>query len=412
MSSVASDVPSVPVPEPDLTPGEIIARAEALVPMLRAQQDEAEERGFYSEAVHAEFLKSGLYRMTQPRRFGGYEFDLTTYLRAMITIASGDPGTGWCLQLGSSHAWIVASHFDLETQAEVFGPDGDFRCPHPAQPSGRIERADGGFRLSGRFPYASGVPYCTWALVGAMLDGDPPTPYTLLIPRSDLTMLDDWGGGTMFGLNSSGSNTIVVDGAFVPDRRAKPSEAIFNPGMPTPGTDLYGNPLYIGRAPAPYHTSLVCPVIGAAKAALDEFRDIIMVKPTSFYPQVPRYQFHEDQRAYGLARARTDAAEAIVLSFADQFTEAARESIRTGVPITQEQDARWWALIQQAGGLAYEAVQELALRSTSSAMGGGRPLARYLRDATTYKQHISSQQGDFAVRNAALALGATDRWLF
>ena len=72
MSTVARDVPSIPVPEPDLTPNEIVARAQALVPMLRAQQDEAEERGFYSEAVHAEFLKAGFSRITQPRRFGGY----------------------------------------------------------------------------------------------------------------------------------------------------------------------------------------------------------------------------------------------------------------------------------------------------------------------------------------------------
>jgi 3-hydroxy-9,10-secoandrosta-1,3,5(10)-triene-9,17-dione monooxygenase len=411
MSSVLSDIPSVPIPEPDLTPKEIIARAEALVPMLRAQQDEAEERGYYSEAVHQEFLKAGFYRMTQPRRFGGYEFSLKTYLKTMITIASGDPGTGWCLQLGSSHAWIVASHFDVETQAEVFLPDGDFRCPHPAQPTGRIVRVDGGFRLTGRFPYASGIPYATWALVGAMLDGDPPTPYTLLIPRSDLTMLDDWGGGTMFGLNSSGSNTIVVEDAFVPDRRALPSATMFNAPMPTIGTELYGNPLYIGRPAGPYHTSLVCPIVGAAKAAVDEFRDIIMVKPTTFHPRVPRYQFHEDQRAYGMARAKADAAEAIVLSFADQYIEAGQESMDTGVPISEQQDARWWALIQQAGGLAYEAVQEVALRATSSSLGAGRPLARYLRDATTYRQHISSQQGDFAVRVGGFALGANDRWL-
>ena len=68
-------------------------------------------------------------------------------------------------------------------------------------------------------------------------------------------------------------------------------------------------------------------------------------------------------------------------------------------------------MIQQAGGLAYEAVQEVALRSTSSSLGAGRPLARYLRDATTYRQHISSQQGDFAVRNAAMMLGASGHWL-
>jgi len=412
MSTALSDVPAVPVPEPDLTPAELVARAEALVPRLRAQQAEAEQRGYFAPDIQDEFVRAGFYRITQPRRFGGYEFDLATYLKTMIAVASGDPGTGWCLQLGSSHAWIVASHFPIEAQAEAFLPDGHFVCPHPAQPSGRIERVDGGLRLSGRFPYASGIPYANWALVGAMLEGDPPTPYTLLIPRSDLEMLDDWGGGHMFGLNSSGSNTIVVHDAFVPDHRALPSERIFNPSIPTVGTQLYGNPLYTGRAPGPYHTSLVCPIIGAAKAAIDEFRQIIMTKPTTFHPQMPRFRFHEDQRALGLAQARTDAAEAIVLSFADQYVEAARESMRTGVPIPQTQDARWWALVQQAGGLAYEAVQELALRSTSSSLGEGRPLARYLRDATTYKQHISSQQGDFAVRNAAVELGASDRWLF
>jgi 3-hydroxy-9,10-secoandrosta-1,3,5(10)-triene-9,17-dione monooxygenase len=404
-------ITTIPVPEPDLQPDEIVARAEALVPMLRAQQADAEARGYYGPAVHEEFLRAGFYRMTQPRMFGGYEFDLRTYLQAMITIASGDPGTGWCLQLGSSHAWIVASHFDPDTQAETFGADGDFRCPHPARPTGRVVREPGGFRLSGSFPYASGVPYATHALLGAMLEGDPPAAYTLLVPRSDFEMLDDWGTGAMFGLNSSGSNTIVVDDVFVPDRRALPSQAIFEPDVPTHGTRLHGNPLYIGRAAGPYHTSLVCPIIGAAYAAADEFRSIIETKPTTFVPQVPRYQFHEDQRAWGLARARADAARAIVLSFADEYTELARRSIETGERIPAAQDARWWAMIQQAGGLAYEAVQEVALRSTSSSMSAGQPLARYLRDATTYRQHISSQQGDFAVRNAIVEFGISDRWL-
>jgi 3-hydroxy-9,10-secoandrosta-1,3,5(10)-triene-9,17-dione monooxygenase len=202
-----------------------------------------------------------------------------------------------------------------------------------------------------------------------------------------------------------------VQEAFVPDRRALPSEKIFNPSLPTIGTELYGNPLYVGRAAGPYHTSLVCPVVGAAYAALDEFEQIARTKPTSFHPQVPRYQFHEDQRAYGMARAKADAARAIVLAFADEYTEAALASMHSGVPIPMEQDARWWSMIQQAGGLAYEAVETLVHRSTSSATGGGRPLARYFRDATTYRQHISSQQGDFAVRNALLAFGVTDRWL-
>jgi 3-hydroxy-9,10-secoandrosta-1,3,5(10)-triene-9,17-dione monooxygenase len=413
MSTTATDVTgSIPVPEPDLTPAELIARCEALVPMLRAQQDDAEERGFHGQEVQDALLATGVFRTTQPRRFGGYEFDLTTFLRCMVAIASGDPGTGWCVQLGASHAWLVASHFPLEVQAAVFGPDGDFRCPHPAQPTGEAVRVDGGYRLTGRWPYASGIPYANWALAGALVPGEPPTPVACLIPRSDLTMLDDWGAGRMLGLNSSGSNTFVVDGAFVPDERVVTMERFFNPEIPTIGTELYDNPLYVGRPAGPYHTSLVTPIVGAARAALDEFRDIIMVKSTSFQPQVPRYQFHEDQRAYGLAQAKSDAAEAILLHFADEYTARGRRAIDDGERIPVTQDARDWALVQQAGGLAADAVEILAHRSTSSNTGRGTRLGRYLRDVTTYRQHISSQQGDFAVRNAAMYLGASDRWTF
>ncbi|MBO0682448.1 MAG: oxidoreductase, partial [Candidatus Dormibacteraeota bacterium] len=85
----------VPVPEPDLTPKEVIARAEALKPMVREQAAESEERGYPSEELHQEFRKAGFYRLVQPRRFGGYEFDWPTFWRAMVQIAEGDPGTAW-----------------------------------------------------------------------------------------------------------------------------------------------------------------------------------------------------------------------------------------------------------------------------------------------------------------------------
>lgn len=411
MSETAAVPASISVPEPDLRPEDVVARAEALVPMLREQQDEAEKRGYYSEAVHAEFARAGFYRITQPRRFGGYEFDLRTFLKTMVTISSGDPGTGWCLTLGSSHAWVVASHFPERAQAEMFGPDGDFRCPHPAAPTGQATPVSGGYRVSGRWPYASGVPYATWVFATSVVTDGSPVPVVCAVPRRDVTMLDDWGDGRVLGMGSSGSNTFTMRDVFVPGHLAVPFNW-FEPPMPSPGFRLHGNPLYLGRVAAPYHTSLVAPVVGAARAALDEFRALIMAKPTTFQPQVPRYQFHEDQRAYGLAMAMTDAAETILLGFADEYLEVMTRAARTGVPVDVKQDARWWALIQQAGGLAASAVETLMHRATSSSSGRGQRMGRYFRDVTTYRQHISSQQGDFAVRNAAMYLGASDRWLF
>ncbi len=415
MADVAT-AEAIPVPEPGLTPGELVARARAMIPLLREQADEAEERGYYSEDVHRRFVEAGFSRCCQPRRFGGYEFDLGTFLRAMVAISTGDPGTGWCLTLGSSHAWVVASLFPEDVQAEMFGPDGDFRCPHPAAPSAEAVPVEGGYRVTGRLPYASGIPYATWALGGALVppaDGaGEPRPIVFAVPRRDLTMLDDWGGGRLLGMQSSGSNSYVVDDVFVPERFTLGMDAFFEwPHGTTPGFRAHGNPLYLCRPAGPYHTSLVAPVVGAARAALDEFRALIMTKPTSFAPIVPRFRFHDDQRAYGQAMAMTDAAEAILYGFADQYLEAARGWADRGEPWPVEQDARWWAMLQQAGGLAAGAVEILAHRSTSSSTGRGTPLGRYFRDVTMYRQHISSQQLDFAVRNAALYLGASETWL-
>jgi alkylation response protein AidB-like acyl-CoA dehydrogenase len=81
----------LPVPEPDLTPAELIARAAALKPLLRRQQAENDERGFYSQELHQAFLDAGLYRTLQPRMFGGYEFDIPTFYRAMLEISHGHP---------------------------------------------------------------------------------------------------------------------------------------------------------------------------------------------------------------------------------------------------------------------------------------------------------------------------------
>jgi 3-hydroxy-9,10-secoandrosta-1,3,5(10)-triene-9,17-dione monooxygenase len=417
MTEPAAAAGAIAVPEPELTAAQMISRAEALIPTLREQQDEAEQRGYYSEQVHREFVQAGFSRILQPRRFGGYEFGLPTFVRTMVRIATGDPGTGWCLTLGSSHAHVVASYFPPEVQAEVFSPDGDFRCPHPVAPIGEAIRAPGGWRVSGRAAYASGIPYATWALCSALSpppqEGGPPGMLTLLVPRRDLTMLEDWGSlnGRTLGMSSSGSNSFVLDDVFVPDAFSQPFDWFDERPLITPGFELHGNPLYLCRPAAPYHASLVLPVVGAARAALEEFEALIREKPTTFPPVVPRYRSQDDQRAYGMAMAMTDAAETILYGFADQYTEAQARAAEGEPTMGTKQDARWWAMLQQAGGLAAGAVEMLAHRSTSSATGTGTRLGRYFRDVTIYRQHVSSQQLDHATRNAAYYLGASDVWM-
>src|SRR5918992_2809261 len=395
-------------PEPGLTPGEIVARAHALIPMVREQQAEAERLGRHTEAVDRKFVDAGFYRMLQPRRFGGYEFDLPTFWKVMLAISTGDPGTGWGLTLGAHHAFVVGAHFPADGQREIFGPTGDFRAPHRAPPTGRARQVDGGYVVSGTWDYCSGAPHSTHFMGNALVKGrDPSKPGAVIvtvIPKGQYTVLDDWGDGSFLGMNSSGSNGVRVDEAFVPEHWT----SVMNWTRltdPPPGAALHGNPMYLGRIYAVYHAGLVIPVIGAARAALAEYEQIITTKDTIFAPPVPRYTHADYQQPYGHGLALTDAAEALVLRVGEQYMELSRRWAKTGEPFSREDDVRLYAVVQQAGQLALRAVQVIFNASSSSAAKRGLRIPRYYRDASMYRGHIAAQYLNTAREMAKVHFG-------
>ena len=212
-------------------------------------------------------------------------------------------------------------------------------------------------------------------------------------------MLDDWGDGAVLGMNSSGSNSVRADAVFVPAHRTAPGDWTHLEAQ-APGVALHGNPMYCGRIYAVYHAGLVIPVIGAARAALEEFEQIITTRLTYFPPQVPRYTHPDYQRSYGQALALTDAAEAIVLQAGERYMELAERWDQAGEPFSREQDVRLFAMIQQAGQLAARAVDIVFAAAGSSAARRGTRLQRYYRDVAMYRGHIAAQDlttaGDLA----------------
>ena len=386
----------VPVPEPDLTPQELIARAAALKPVLRRQQAESDERGCYSQELHQAFLKAGLYRIVQPRMFGGYEFDIPTFYRAMLEISHGHPSAGWCLTLCASHPFLIASHWPEQAQRELFGADGHFAAPHRVPPSGELTRVEGGYRLSGRWDFCSGIPYSTHLVCGAQLavaEG-PPEVLCAVVPRRDLHILDDWGGDQTLGMRASGSHSVEIKNAFVPTHHSVPLQGMFTRPEDmrdgTPGTRLHGNPMYLGRVSGPYHMSLITPVIGAAKAALDEYEEIIRSKQTTFPPIIPRAEHEDFQRALGRAMILTDAAENLMIRGAEVYMEMCERWALEGTLITVEQNLRLWAMLQEAGRMACDAVELLFKNAGTSVTRKGSRMERYFRDVQMYRGHPSS----------------------
>lgn len=377
------------IPEPELTPDDVIARAKALQPRVRQEATAAARRGTYSPELHEAFLDAGFYRILQPRRFGGYEFDVATFFRVIIEIGQGDPGSAWCLCLGAGHAMQAASHFPVDVQAELFGAHGCFIAPLSAAPRGTATRVDGGYRVSGTWAYSSGVPYSTHFMGAALRTGADGTNEKLLvvIPRSHYTILDDWGGGQTIGLQASGSNSVRVDDVFVPERFTTTGGMVAGSGTATvvddgvaQGARIHGNPMYMGNSVPFGAGELACAQIGAARAALVEFEKVVRTKKRTFEPQILMYLHRDAHRAYGQAVQLVDCAETLLLAAADKYARVCREWVYAAERPAGEDFTRCANQMMKAVQLAWEA-GELLFRSVgTTAARSGQLLARLFLD--------------------------------
>jgi len=392
-------------PEPDLTPREVIARAVALRPRLIEQQAECEERTYYSEELHREFLAAGFYRLYVPRRYGGYEFDAPTFMRVVLELARGCPSTAWCMGLASAHALQVASWWDERAQEEIFG-DGDFRAAAVAAPIGPATASGDGWELNGKVSYASGIPYSTHYMGQAVMPGESaegmPRMLLFVAPQSEWTMLDDWGH--LLGLKGSGSHSITFEGARIPAHWALEDTLMVDHDVSegTPGLRLHGNPMYGGRALACFTLSLAAIMIGAAYNALDEYETMMTTKMTPLPPFVARKFDLDYQRYFGEAWAKIATAEAAMMNAACQHVELCQRFVDEGIPYSYADDHRIGCIGREAMIQAWETMQSDICRTAgSSSAGKGQRLDRIFRDMSIGNSHRNTQLRDWAFREIA-----------
>ncbi|WP_160331179.1 acyl-CoA dehydrogenase family protein [Bradyrhizobium macuxiense] len=400
---------ALPAPEPAITPQDLVDRAAAMRDVLRDTQDETDARGYFSEEINQRFVEAGFYRILQPKMFGGYEFDYETFFRVMVEISRGHPAAGWCLTLSASHAPVIASHWSEAAQIEIFGSSGHFAAPHRAVPGGTCLPAEGGYIISGVWPYSSGIPHSTHFFGATLLQTSfPPRVLHFLVPRGQYTVLSDWGGDRTLGMRGSGSNSVKLENVFVPEHM---TAFIDKMGVGqdlrdgTPGTRLHGNPMYLGMLMGPYHAALTSPIVGAALAAIDEYRDILLSQNT-FAPPITKRLFETDfQVSYGRAIALTDAAEGVLIQAMRKHMDYCRRWAETGVPASPEENFRLWGMLQSGARLACDATELLFQTAGSTASRKGSKMVRYFSDAQMYRGHMSSQYQTFAKYIARCNLG-------
>jgi len=228
-----------------VTPEELIGRARAMVPVLKERARRAtSERRIPAETI-AEMQAAGFFRILQPKRWGGYEMSPNVFFEVQKLLAEGCMSTGWVYGVVGGHPYELALFHD-QAQVDVWGEDDSVLVSSSYQPVGKVERAEGGFYLSGRWGFSSGSEHCQWVLLGAVIppekEGDAPDMRTFLLPRADYRIEDAWH---VFGLQGTGSQDIVVERAFVPDYRTHKSVDGFlcrNPGQAENDAPLFRLP--------------------------------------------------------------------------------------------------------------------------------------------------------------------------
>ncbi|MBW2282192.1 MAG: acyl-CoA dehydrogenase family protein [Deltaproteobacteria bacterium] len=355
---------------------ELIERARALAPLLAAEAAESERLRQPTDTAIRALEEAGLFELMVPRRFGGRELDLDTFLEVGLALGEGDASLAWVTTFYIEHCWILCQ-FPEAFQKELFADRSYVLAPGSITPSGKGKREGGGYRLSGRWAWGTGVMHADWVIVGAVLadaDGNP-DPRFFAVPIGQVEVEDTWYVDGMVG---TGSNDMLVEDVWVPEERSMPILPV-SAGR-GPGAEIHDGPLY--RTPMLPILALAAtmPALGQARAALARFRT----------------RLGERVLFGGAGRQAEQAAAQIRLARVELGVRQAELLLRDTVAqvmerrdaATVEDRARWAASYATVVDQSKRAIRSIADASGASAHRLDDPLQRALRDVHTMSSHV------------------------
>jgi 3-hydroxy-9,10-secoandrosta-1,3,5(10)-triene-9,17-dione monooxygenase len=365
------------------------AYARSLAPALGARTRPESVRQLPAATVR-DLRAAGFLRALQPRRHGGLELSFPEFADTALELGAACASTGWAFVILNS-AWLLAG-FPEQAQEDVWSDDPGAVVGSVLAPSPHVRAVEGGYRVSGRWPFASGIVHADWEIVGGLdLGGGAPGVRLFLLPRADLATDDDWDS---IGLRATGSATATADDVFVPAHRSAPLAA-FRRGREDAAEPLYRLPLGAFFPP-----SLAAPVVGSARAACEEWR---------------RWSERRTTRG-GSQRAATEVPVQIRLA------EAAAEIDAAALLLRRDVEEAWsaalagetWSEWQRARGrrdgayaveLCVRAIDRLFAASGGRAVADAGGIQRAWRDVHTAAGHIAFRWDEAATAYGRVELG-------
>ena len=363
----------------DVSYEEAMRRAREIVPALRERAQQTEDARVLLPENEKLLHEAGLFRYHQPKRFGGMELPFVAVTDIVAELARGCPSTAWNVGNLGCHHWILG-YYEPETQHEVWDADPDALIASSiALAAGRGRRVPGGFEVSGRWPFSSGVDNCGWNMLAVTVYGeDAKTPVDwrlCLVPEDDYAIIDTWYAMGMVG---TGSKDIEVKEIFVPERRALELRRCRG-GLEHPGARLNDGPLFRIPLVAAAGHPLSATALGAAEGALEHVVQAFR-KRVGTYTGAKVAEFQAVQIKIARARALVDSARHLMRQSANAFETE-------GLDLESKLRLR----IQNTLAVAQsrEAVETLWSCYGANALYTRDPLQRFLRDTQAIGQHFS-----------------------
>lgn len=257
----------------------LIERARALVPALRERARAAEELRQLPDATIQDAAEAGFFQAYVPKRYGGHEIDFRYGPQITRELARGCLSSAWVISFLNQHNWQLAL-FPDSAQQRVWADRPYMLAPTNIVPGGTATPVDGGYRVSGKWPWSSGVMHANWFVATTVVPGEGTVQDEryLLMPIEQTTVLDVW---EVSGLAATGSNTVIVEDVFVAEEMQVSVAAMLDgtaPGFAVNDNAVWLVPMVLLLD----FNSLIAASVGAAEGALEIFIEEMQKKQISY----------------------------------------------------------------------------------------------------------------------------------
>lgn len=358
----------------------LLATARSLQPFLLEMAPKHERERRLSPEVIEKLTAADLFKVAVPRRWGGLCLSAHGMAQVAVELARACPSTGWVYCIANSASWVASLAPDA-VQEDVFANGVPIMCS-AVNPPGTFVRVDGGYRVHGAFPYASGCFDSKWgmfALAGKSAEGRMVPAGQFYAPMSDATISDTWFTA---GLKGTGSNTVVFADVFVPEHRVVPPGLSGHP----PGKKHVGEPSdYFALLPH-LRSVMLGVLVGMAEAALELVSGSTSKRGIVYTTYMRQTDSHVVQKEIGEAATMIHTARVLM----DTANRLIDEAALAGQPITYLQQTRNKGETVFATDLLVKAVDKLMYVSGSSGFSENTPLQRYWRDLNLAARHAAN----------------------